>query len=311
MRAIRIHEFGGPEVLKLEEVPIPRPAPGEVLVSVHATSVNPVDWRIRSGQRKEKFPVQFPFTPGWDVSGVVQEVGEGVQGLKAGDEVYGRPHPTRNGAYAEYIALPADELAKKPKSIDHIHAAAVPLAGLTAWQGLFDHGHLTEGQRVLIHGASGGVGTLAVQFAKWKGAHVIGTASEKNFGLLNELGADELIDYRQAYFWEKLSNLDLVFDTIGGETQRRSLDVIRPGGRLITTLKPEYVDEAKTRNIHLEGYTAQAYPHQLEAIASLIDERSVKPVIYKVMELEDAAAAQQESQGGHVNGKIILKVAGK
>ena len=172
MKAVRIHEYGGPEVLELEEAPMPEPATDEVLVKVYATSVNPVDWKIREGMRKEKFPADLPLIPGWDVSGVIKKVGENVHQFKKGDEVYGRPDPTKDGAYAEYIVVKANQLGRKPKSIDHINAAAVPLAGLTAWQGLFDRGHLEKGQKVLIHAASGGVGTFAVQFAKWKGKSV-------------------------------------------------------------------------------------------------------------------------------------------
>ena len=197
MKAIRIHEFGGPEVLKLEEVPRPIPAAGEVLIKVFATSVNPVDWKIREGQRKEKFPVNFPLIPGWDVSGEIEEVGSDVKNFRKGDEVYSRPDPTKNGTYAEYVVVKANQVALKPKSIDHEQAAAVPLAGLTAWQGLFDYGQLQQGQKVLIHAASGGVGTFAVQFAKWKGAYVIGTTSAENIDFVKQLGADEVIDYKK------------------------------------------------------------------------------------------------------------------
>lgn len=308
MKAIRIHEFGGPEVLKTEEVPVPEPAADEVLVKIYATSVNPVDWKIRDGQRKERFPVNLPLILGWDVSGVVQQAGNAVRNLKPGDEVYGRPDPTRNGTYAEYITVRANELGKRPLSIPHTQSAAVPMAALTAWQGLFDHGKLQQGQKVLIHAASGGVGTFALQFAKWKGAYVIGTTSGKNADLVKALGADEVIDYKNEDFEDKLTAIDLVFDTLGAETQKRSLQVLKAGGRLITTLNPEYKEEADARDIFLEGFTAQSYPDQLEKIAQLIDEGRVKPVIYKVMDLEEAKAAQQESQEGHVSGKIVLEV---
>ena len=190
MKAIRAHEFGSPDVLELDDISIPAPANDELLIKVYATSVNPVDWKIIKGARKGKFPVNLPLIPGWDVSGVVEEIGSDVHNFKPGDEVYSRPDPTRNGAFAEYVVVKADQVGMKPKSIDHIQAAAVPLAGLTAWQGLFKHGQLQAGQKVLIHGASGGVGTFAIQFAKWKGAYTIGTTSEKNLEFVKQLGAD-------------------------------------------------------------------------------------------------------------------------
>lgn len=308
MKAVRIHEYGGPEVLELEEAPMPKPASDEVLVKVYATSVNPVDWKIREGMRKEKFPADLPLIPGWDVSGVIQEVGENVHQFSKGDQVYGRPDPTKDGAYAEYIVVKANQLGRKPKSIDHINAAAVPLAGLTAWQGLFDRGQLKKGQKVLIHAASGGVGTFAVQFAKWKGAYVIGTTSEANISFVKQLGADEVIDYHNEDFEDKLNHIDLVFDTIGGETQKRSIQVLKNRGRLITTLKPEFLVEAKEKHIYLEGYTAQSYPEQLERIADLIDEGIIQPVVSMVLSLEDARKAQQISEDGHVRGKIVIKV---
>ncbi|HEX4372571.1 MAG TPA: NADP-dependent oxidoreductase [Puia sp.] len=308
MRAIVIHEFGGPEVLKLEDVPRPKPAADEVLIKIYATGVNPVDWKIREGARKEKFPTNFPLIPGWDVSGVIEEVGTGIINFKKGDEVYSRPDPTKNGTYAEYVVVKADQVNPKPKTIDHVKAAAVPLAGLTAWQGLFDHGKLQRGEKVLIHGASGGVGTFAVQFAKWKGAYVITTSSEKNIKFLQELGADEVIDYKKENFEDRLHDVDLVFDTIGAQTQKRSLQVLKNGGRLITTVKPENEKEAEEKNIHIEGYMAQSYPEELEVIAELIDEGKVSPVIGKVFPLEQAAEAQQLSKEGHVRGKIVLKV---
>jgi NADPH:quinone reductase-like Zn-dependent oxidoreductase len=308
MRAIVIHEFGGPEVLKLEDVPRPTPAADEVLIKVYATGVNPVDWKIREGARKEKFPTNFPLILGWDVSGVIEEIGNDIKNFKKGDEVYSRPDPTRNGTYAEYVVVKADQVSLKPKSLDHVKAAAVPLAGLTAWQGLFDHGNLQPGEKVLIQGASGGVGTFAIQFAKWKGAYVIATSSEKNIDFLKQLGADEVIDYKKENFEDRLRNVDLVFDTIGAQTQKRSLQVLKNGGRLITTVKPENEKDAEEKNIHIEGYMARSYPEELEEIAKLIDEGKVSPVIGKIFTLEQAAEAQQLSKEGHVRGKIVLKV---
>ncbi|KQN34999.1 NADPH:quinone reductase [Pedobacter sp. Leaf41] len=308
MKAIRIHEFGGPEVLSIDDVDIPKPGKDEVLVKIHATSVNPVDWKIRAGLRKEKFPSTFPLTIGWDFSGVVEELGEKVSTFRKGDEVYGRPDLTKNGTYAEYAVVKANTICIKPLSIGHTEAAAVPLAGLTAWQGLFDHGLLKEGQKVLIHAAAGGVGTYAVQFAKAIGAYVIGTSSDYNIDFLKRLGADEVIDYNMDDFEKVLSDIDLVFDTIGGETQLKSLDVLKEGGRLITVLAPEYVAEAKAKKVHLIGFTAQAKANQLKEIGEMIDNGKVKPIVETIYTLSDARKAHIESKTGHTRGKIVLQV---
>ena len=308
MKAIRIHEFGGPDVLRTDNIAVPAPADDEVLVKVYATSINPIDWKIRKGASQAKFPVTLPFTLGWDVSGVVEQKGDNVTGFEVGAEVYSRPSPARNGAYAEYIVIKASEVARKPNTIDHVHAASVPLAGLTAWQGLFEHGKLQKGERVLIHAASGGVGTFAVQFAKWKGAYVIGTTSEKNIDLVKQLGADEVIDYKNEQFDEKLKDVDLVFDMVGSDTQKRSIKVLKNGGRLVTTVKPEDSQEAKDKNIHVQGYMALSKPADLAQIADLIDNGKIKPVIAKILTLDDAKEAQELSEKGHVAGKIVLKV---
>jgi len=308
MKAIRIHEYGGPDVLSIDEIPVPEPAADEVLIRVHATSVNPVDWKIREGLRKEKFPSKLPLTLGWDVSGVVEQVGEKVSIFRKGDEVYGRPDPTKNGAYAEYIVVKANLLSIKPISIGHTEAASVPLAGLTAWQGLFDHGLLKEGQKVLIHAAAGGVGTYAVQFAKSKGAYVIGTASDQNIDFLKRLGADEVIDYNMDNFETILSDIDLVLDTIGGDTQLKSIEVLKTGGRLITTLAPEFVTEAKAKNVNLIAYMAQSIPEQLAEIAKMIDAGKVKTIIDQVLPFTEARSAHIRSEEGHTRGKIVLQV---
>ena len=284
------------------------PTADEVLIKVYASGVNPVDWKIREGLRKEKFPTDFPLTLGWDVSGVIEEMGNDVHNLHLGDKVYSRPDPTRNGTYAEYVTVKADQVGLRPQTLDHVQAAAVPLSGLTAWQGLFDHGHLEPGQTVLIHAASGGVGMFAVQFAKWKGATVIGTTSTDNVDFVRELGADRVVDYTREKFEDVLQDVDLVLDTLGGDVQKHSIAVLKNGGRLVTTVKPENLEAAKAKNIHIEGFTAQSYPAQLEQIAQLIDEGKVHPVIAQVLHLEQAAEAQKISERGHVRGKIVLKV---
>jgi NADPH:quinone reductase-like Zn-dependent oxidoreductase len=308
MKAVCIHEFGRLDMLELEELEIPKPKTDEVLIKVYASSVNPVDQKIVAGEAQEKFPTRFPLTIGWDVSGVIEQVGDKVRGFGAGDEIYGRPFPTKNGAFAEYVVMKADEIALKPKSIDHIHAAAVPLAGLTAWQGLFKFGKLEKGQTVLIHGASGGVGSFAVQIARWKGATVIGTASAENLAFIKQLGADKAIDHDSQRFEEEVQEIDLVLDLIGGETQQRSLAVIKPGGRLVTTVMPQFKDEAKERKISVEGFTAQSYPQDLEQIADLIDNGFINPVVSVVLNLEEAQKAEQLNIDGRSRGKILIKV---
>ncbi len=308
MKAIRIHEFGGPEVLKYEDAPTPEPASDEVLIKIFATGVNPIDYKIRSGHAQGKFPVQLPLIPGWDVSGEIEKVGSDILNFKVGDEVYGRPDPTRDGTYAEFVVVKASQVNGKPKSISHDKAAAVPLAGLTAWQALFDHGNLQSGQKVLIHAASGGVGHFAVQFAKWKGAHVIGTCSEDNIDFLFDLGADEVINYKTEQFEQKVNDVDLVFDLIGGDTQKRSISVIKNGGTLVTTVQPVSQEEAKTKNIRVEGFMALSIPEELQQIADLIDSGKVKPFVSEIFPLQSAAEAHKKMEEGHVRGKLVLKV---
>ncbi len=308
MKAMRIHDFGGPEVLKMEEIEQPKPAADEVLIKVFASGVNPVDWKIRSGKNYERYKNPMPLTLGWDVSGTIEDIGKDVTGFKQGDEVYARPDLDKDGTYAEFVVVQANKVGIKPKSINHNTAAAVPLAALTAWQGIFDHGKLQPGQRILIHGAAGGVGTFAVQLAKWKGAYVIGTASENNIEFLKQLGADKVIDYKKQNFQDLLKDIDVVFDLIGGDTQKNSVKVLKEGGILVSTLGIADNNLLAQKNIHGEAYMAQSLPDQLNQIAQLIDEGKLKPVIAKVMPLAQAAEAQRESEEGHVRGKIVLEV---
>ena len=308
MKAIRVHQFGGPEVLKYEDAPRPVPAADEVLIKVYASGMNPVDWKMRAGLAESLFPIQLPFIPGWDVSGEIEEVGSDILIFKKGDEVYGRPDVTRDGTYAEYVAVKANQINFKPKSINHDKASAVPLAGLTAWQGLFDYGHLEEGQKVLIHAAAGGVGSFAVQLAKWKGAYVIGTSSEENIDFLFDLGADEALDYKTVKFEDRLKDVDLVFDLIGGDTQQRSLKIIKKGGRLITIVQPKYQEEAKANDIHMEVFMTQSLPEELEQLGNLIDSGKIKPIVTRTFPLKDAAEAQKEIEKGHTRGKMVLTV---
>ena len=306
MKAVRIHAYGGPDQLRYEDVERPRPGPGEALVRVVATSVNPVDWKIREGHFKGGH--QLPLVLGWDFSGVVQE--SHAQGAlwNAGDEVYTRPNVFRNGAYAAYIVVKNEELAPKPTSIDHVKAAAIPLAGLTAWQALFDHGQLMAGEKVLIHGGAGGVGGYAIQLAKWRGAHVLTTASAKNQEYVKSLGADHAIDYHAQRFEDIAMDVDLVIDTIGGETQDRSFEILGEGGRLISTVQKPDEEKLKARGIRGAVFMAATRPDQLLHLGTLVDQGKIRSLAETVLTLAEARKAQEISQSGHTRGKIVMKV---
>jgi len=307
MKAVEIHKNGGPEELKYEEAAKPQINPDDVLVKIYASGVNPVDYKVRKGDGR--YGGFFPRILGWDFSGVIEQTGSKVQGWKPGDAVYGRPDIDRNGTYAEYVAVRANAIARKPESIDHKAASGVALAGLTAWQGLFKHGRLQPEQRVLIHGAAGGVGIFAVQFAKAKGAYVIGTASEKNILFLEELGADEVIDYEKDDFSTKVSDIDLVFDTRGGKVQQDSIKVLKPHGVLVSTVGIQDLEALKAKDIRGAAFMAQSVPEDLEQIAQLIDRGVVIPVVSQIFPLKQAAEAQRMVEAGHTRGKIVLQIA--
>ena len=295
-------------MLKYEDAPRPQPAAGEVLIRVHAAGVNPVDRGVRSGFLKERLKYTLPMIPGWDVSGVVEAVGPGVSRLKVGDAVYSRPDISRDGSYAEYMVVKESEVALKPKSIDHVTAAAVPLAALTAWQALFDAAKLSAGQTILIHGAAGGVGCFAVQFAKLKGAHVIGTASQRNHEFLRSLGADEVIDYNTTKFEDVVHDADAVLDTITGDTADRSYQVLKKGGIYVSILAPPSQEKAAAHGVRCAHTFVQPNVAQLDEIAKLIDSGKLKVVIEKVFPLAEAAAAQDLNSTRHTRGKIVLRV---
>lgn len=308
MKAVRLYSYGGPEVLKYEDAMRPMIEPDEVLIKVYAAGVNPVDWKIREGYMKERLSLVFPAILGGDFSGVVEEVGPDVKRLKTGDEVYGRADFIAGGSYAEYAAVKESSTAKKPMTIDHEHAASVPIAALTAWQALFEHGGLEAGQAVLIHGAAGGVGHFAVQLAKWNGSKVIGTGSGSHLPFITEMGADETIDYVSTPFEERVKDVDIVLDLIGGDTQDRSWRVLKKGGILVSTVgikSPEMADKFEVRG---QSFMARPDADQLKKIAELIDRGKIYTVVSTIMSLKDAAIAQELSQSKHVHGKIVLKV---
>jgi NADPH:quinone reductase-like Zn-dependent oxidoreductase len=309
MKAVRIHQYGGPDVLRYEDAPRPNPGSGEVLIRVHAAGVNPVDWKVREGHLRQMIRYSLPFIPGWDFSGVVVAASPGLARLKVGDEVYSRPDIARNGAYAEYVVVRESEVALKPKSLDHIHAAAIPLAALTAWQALFDAAGLAAGQTVLIHGAAGGVGSFAVQLAKWKGARVIGTASQRNHEFLRALGADQTIDYNTTRFEDVVRDVHVVLDMIAGETQERSWKVLKKGGILVSILNPPSQEKAAAHGVRQAHTFVQPNVTQLVEIANLVDSGKLKPVVETVLPLAEARRAHELSQTGHTRGKIVLAVA--
>jgi len=308
MRAVRQHSFGGPGVLELADVDRPVPLATEVLVRVHAASVNPVEPMIRSGQ----FPLLGPppFILGWDISGVVEDLEPGVTRFRVGDEVYGMPFfPRAASAYAEYVAAPSRQLARKPAGLSHAEAAAMPLAGLTAWQSLVDTARLEAGQRVLIHGAGGGVGHLAVQIAKAHGAHVIGTASAGKHDLLRGLGADELIDHRTDDFTARAADLDVVLDILGGEIARRSIGVLRPGGMLVTVVGRRDTDLAtrtEAAGRRFAGISVEPDYPGLEALTGLAESGLLRVHLQATLPLAEAAKAHELVESGRTAGKIVL-----
>lgn len=307
MKAIRFHAFGEAKVLVYEDVPKPVAQAGEVLVRVRAAGVNPVDWKIRSGAAKSLSP-KLPQIPGFDVAGVVASVGADVERFKVGDEVFSYLSLRRGGAYAEFVAIPEGEVAAKPEKVDFVHAAAVPLAALTAWQALFDQADLKEGQTLLVHGGAGGVGHFAVQLAKAKGAKVIATASEKNLAFVKELGADQVIDYRAQKFEEHVREVDVVLDSIGGDTLARSYQVLKKGGFVVSIVAPP--DQAKLAELGLRGAVFLVQPNsaQLTEIAKLIDAGKVEPIVSETLPLAEAKRAHELSQAGHTRGKIVLRI---
>ncbi|HEX2621139.1 MAG TPA: NADP-dependent oxidoreductase [Phototrophicaceae bacterium] len=305
MKAVRIDQWGIAAAAVVDGIDRPQPGSGEVLVHVKATSVNPLDWKICEGYLQEW--VHLPVILGSDIAGIVEAVGDGVMGFSVGTPVYGM-QGMRGGAYAEYAIIPASELGNKPTSLSYAEAAAVPHTGLTAWQGLFDFGELKAGQRVLIHAAAGGVGHFAVQFAKLKGAYVIGTASANNEAFVRGLGADEVVDYKTTPFESVIKDVDLVLDTVGFDTTERSLEVLKPGGILVSMVTPPPAEAAASRNIQAKYMGAQPTTALLNEIAQLIDSGKVKPVISQTFTLDQVQEALRHSQSQHVRGKLALTV---
>ncbi|TVL91339.1 NADPH:quinone reductase [Streptomyces sp. SAJ15] len=309
MRAISQDVLGRPEVLKEVELPVPTPGLNEVLVRVHAAGLNPTDWKHRAFTL---FLGEPPYVLGWDVSGVVEAVGVGVTLFKPGDEVFGMlPYPYGAGSHAEYVTAPARALVRKPSSIDHVAAAALPLAGLTAWQALVDTADVQAGQRVLVHAAAGGVGHMAVQVAKARGAYVIGTASAANHDYLRELGADEVIDYHTTDVAETVRDVDVVLDALGGEVRLRSLRTLRPGGLLVSLLPhgtEGLSEEADRLGVRTELLLVEADHAGMTAIADLVESGRLRPTVAGAFPLAEAATAHALGETGRTRGKLVLVV---
>lgn len=331
MHAVQQHAFGGPEVLRYEEAPVPQLRAGEVLVRVHAVSLNPPDWYLRDGYKElppEWQPtVPFPLILGTDVSGVVAAVAPDVTAFAVGDEVFGMvrfPSVGESRGYAEYVAAPATDLARKPAGLDHPHAAGLPMSGLTAWQYLIELGHSAPnpfqpaphqpvplaGKRVVVNGAAGGVGHLAVQLAKWQGAYVIAVASGRQAALLRELGADEVIDYTQTPAEDVVRDADVVLDTLSGPTTSRFLRVLKRGGALFPVfLGFDAAEQAAEQGITVSMTQVRSSGRQLTELAQLLADGTVRVVIDSTYPLAEARQAHERAARGHIQGKIVLTVA--
>lgn len=308
MQAVRIHAYGNPDVLTYENASRPTPGEGEVLIRVHATSVNPFDCAVRAGYMASYFNYSLPLILGTDVSGVIEELGPGVNHFSPGEVVYTRAGVYRDGAYAEYALAAAGDVTAKPQSLDHLQAAALPHVTLTAWQALYEIAELAKGQTVLIHGAAGGVGHIAVQLARLRGAKVIGTASV-NFDFLERLGVDQAINYAETPFENVAHEVDVVLDTIGGDTQQRSWATLKKGGILVSTVQAPPEETALAHGVR-QGMVMTSPPirQTLAEVAALVDTGQIKPFVSTVLPLQETREAHQSVERHHTRGKIVLQV---
>ena len=304
MKSAVINEYGDNSVVQYTDVDRPEPQAGEVLVKVHAAGVNPVDWKIRGGAG-QRMGMTLPIHLGSEITGIVEKLGDGVSGLKEGDAIYGI---VKSGGFAEYAVAIAADMARKPASIDFVHAAAIPLGALTAWQAMFDVAKLASGQRLLVTNSSGGVGSMAVQLAKAKGAHVIAMASGHNEDYVRGLGADEFIDYTKQPFEQLPRDMDVVFDTVGGETFQRAFGTLRKGGFLVTSVAfPK--DEAQQHGVSVERVLCKPNAGQLASIRELVEAGKLKAYVTTVLPLAKIKQAFELSEGGRTRGKVVLQIA--
>jgi NADPH:quinone reductase-like Zn-dependent oxidoreductase len=311
MRAAQISKYGSSEVIETNKnAPKPTVQAGRVLVEVYAAGVNPIDWKIREGYMAKMMPLQFPATLGQDFSGVVQEVGAGVTGFKKGDEVYGRDGVpgSGSGSFAEFISVDAKAIARKPKNVNHIEAAALPLTGVSALQALTEHIDLSKGKKILIHGGAGGIGTMAIQLAKHLGAHVATTSSEKDIPYVKELGADEAIDYKKQSFDDLIRDYDAVYDTVGGETYTKSHKVLKKGGIIVSMTEQPNSDLMKRYGVKAIGQFTQANTEKLNKLTELVEKGAIKVHVDKTFPLEQAREALDYQQQGKARGKVVIKI---
>ena len=308
MQAIQIQEFGDPQVLQVKEISIPAPGPGELLVRVHAAAVNPVDTSIRAGRAGGLSGASLPYVPGFDVSGTVTAIGSDVVNFKVDDEVFAMVDLRRGGTYAEYAVVLENEAALKPTRVNHAEAAAIPLVALTAWQALFEVAKLQKGQTILIHAGAGGVGSIAVQLAKWRGAHIIATASDYNHNFLRELGVDVPVDYRTQNFEDFASDVDVVLDPIGGDTQVRSLQILKEGGILVSIVGLTSEGRNPSRNVRATSILVRPNSVQLSEIGELIQNGIINPIVSYRFPLEQAPLAHEQSQTRRTRGKIVIEI---
>ncbi|MET3135375.1 NADPH:quinone reductase-like Zn-dependent oxidoreductase [Oxalobacteraceae bacterium GrIS 1.11] len=309
MKAIRIHAYGNPELMQLEDAPVPACGPNDVLVRVVAAGVNPIDWKIRVGAMAQMLPMTFPLTLGSDAAGVVVAVGATDSRFKAGDEVFFYADFAHGGTYAEYVAVNAAQVAHKPATLSFASAAALPMPGQTAWTALTDVANAQAGMRILVHGAGGAVGSIVVQLAKQRGLHVIATASAKDHELLKSLGADQVIDYRTERFQDLVSDLDIVLDTQGGATQEASWATLKPGGLLIATTVPPSEQRAAQAGVRAHFLFTPPRGAVLEQLACLVDAGQLRVLVGKEFALADAVQAHLQGESGSARGKMILHVA--
>ncbi|HYZ87709.1 MAG TPA: NADP-dependent oxidoreductase [Myxococcales bacterium] len=305
MKAVRIHEFGGPDRVQIEEVATPKVTRGQALVRIRAAGVNPVDWMVREHIYNPKGADRVPLTLGQDFAGVIEKIGSGSKSsLREGDEVFGEVF----GSFAEYALVPLKDLVKKPRSLDFKVAASLPMPALTAWQAIIDTAEAKPGMRFLIHGASGGVGSFAAQFARWKDAEVAATASEPSFDFLRSIGVDPIIDYKRERFEEKLRDVDVVLDPLGGETQARSWRVLKRGGMLINLIEDIDEEAARQAGVRTVDFGMEYDVEDLEQIAALVESGKIRPHISKVLPLDQAKQAMDLNQQGKSHGKIVLEI---
>ena len=308
MKAVVIEKYGSVDELKIKEMPMPEIGDGDLLVEVYAAGVNPIDWKVREGRRRDVLELKFPYIPGFDMAGIVKKVGSKVTRFQQGDEVFSRTDLARNGTYAEYVAVDETIVARKPENLTFEEAASIPLVGLTAWQALIDAANMKTGEKVLIHAGSGGVGSFAIQLTKARGSHAATTCSTRNIDLVKSLGADVVIDYTKEEFSSLLRDYDIVLDTIGGDIYRKSFTVLKKGGRVVSLL--DQPDEALAQKTVTKALYIFMRPNgkELDEIAGLLRERKIKPVVGTVLPLEDARKAHELSASHHASGKIVLQV---